>query len=352
MTITVEILSGLHRKAPAAILLTAGSQRILMDAGSGLECDDAPWTLPSDLDAVLISHDHVDHIGGLSRLPAGTPVYCTAVTARALPSHLTLHTVPVRGTFSLGEWTVTTGSSGHAYGGIWFHIDVPGGLFYSGDISLESTFFHFDIPPAAQLALIDASYGLYDTPLSQQQDAFLSALPQPMLCPVPPSGRTAEMALLAFKHPAVSLTFDEDCRSALTEMARHNDGTLTPDCQPALNEVLATSPTLDPTRTLIFAADPDGDTGTAGALRAQPRFTHRVVFTGHMTAHAHQQWQNGELEFYRWNVHPTRQGLQQLMGYLGCKRCVPLFTSLHDLVQWQQALGCQIVTHSTIELTT
>lgn len=351
MTTTINVLSGLNHKAPAAILISTPSLRILLDAGSGLECDDAPWPLPADIDAVLISHDHIDHIGGLDRLPVGTPVYCTAVTAQSLPSHLDIHAIDVNGQFMLGNLTVTTGSSGHAYGGIWFHIDLPGGLFYSGDISLESTFFKFDPPPPAQLALIDASYGLYDITLSQQQDEFLSRLSQPVICPVPPSGRAIEIALLAARHGIKSIAFDEPCRMALEQMSFHNDGSLVEEHHAALATLRTMLSTPSSDSELILAADPDGDTGAAGELRALLATTHRTLFTGHLTQQAHRQWQAGEVDFCRWNVHPSQQGLQQLVTQLACQRLVALFTPLHNLPLWQQLIGCQIIAHPVIELT-
>lgn len=141
----IEIISGLNRKAPAAILLSARGQRILLDAGGALEPDEALWQVPADIDAVLLSHDHADHIAGLNRLPRDVPVYCSKVTAQALPAGHNVRYINVRGRFRIGEITVTTGSCGHAYGGVWFHLDIDGGVFYSGDISMESALFHFDL---------------------------------------------------------------------------------------------------------------------------------------------------------------------------------------------------------------
>jgi Cft2 family RNA processing exonuclease len=76
------------------------------------------WPVPEKIDAILLSHDHVDHIGGLHRLAPHIPVYCTQTTAQSLPAGRNVHPIAVRGQFQLGDITVTTGSCGHAWGGV------------------------------------------------------------------------------------------------------------------------------------------------------------------------------------------------------------------------------------------
>lgn len=349
MNFRIEIISGLNQKAPAAILLSTPSQRILLDAGGALDAESDDWAVPDNLDAVLLSHDHIDHIAGLCRLPPQVPVYCSAVTARSLPAHYPVQVIAVRGQFRLGDLTVTTGSCGHAYGGVWFHFDVPGGLFYSGDISMESALFRFDPPPRAEIALVDASYGLYDTPQLQQRAHVAAYLRQPTLCPVPPSGRAVEIALLEAQAGRLAMALDDDCRAMLAAMAEYDDGSLQTGVQASLRALRQQLPPFSVTAPLILAADPDGQAGMAGALRAQPDFYHRTLFTGHMNPRARQQWQSGEVDFCRWNVHPTRRCLQRLVMMLGCHALAPLFTPLDDVPRWQQALGCVIITDSTIE---
>jgi hypothetical protein len=244
---------------------------------------------------------------------------------------------------------VTTGSCGHAYGGVWFHLDVPGGLFYSGDISMESALFRFDPPPRAEIALVDASYGLYDTPQSQQRAHVAAYLRQPTLCPVPPSGRAVEIALLEAQAGRLAMALDDDCRAMLMAMAEYDDGSLQTGVQARLRALHQQLPPFSVAAPLILAADPDGQAGMTGALRAQPDFYHRTLFTGHMNSRARQQWQSGEVDFCRWNVHPTRRCLQRLVMILGCHALAPLFTPLDDVQRWQQALGCTIITDSTIE---
>lgn len=349
MTFRIEIISGLNQKAPAAILLSTPSQRILLDAGGALDPESDDWAVPDNLDAVLLSHDHIDHIAGLCRLPPHVPVYCSAVTARSLPARHPVQVIAVRGQFRLRDLTVTTGSCGHAYGGVWFHFDVPGGLFYSGDMSMESALFRFDPPPCAEIALVDASYGLYDTPQSQQRAHVANYLRQPTLCPVPPSGRAVEIALLEAQAGRLAIALDDECRAMLMAMAEYDDGSLQTGVQTSLRALRQQLPPFSAAAPLILAADPDGQAGMAGALRAQPDFYHRTLFTGHMNRRARQQWQTGEVDFCRWNVHPTRHCLQRLVMMLGCHALAPLFTPLDDVHRWQQALGCTIITNSTIE---
>ncbi len=346
----IEIISGLHRKAPAAILLSTSGQRILLDAGGALEPDEIPWPVPADIDAILLSHDHGDHIAGLGRLPPDVPIYCSEVTAQALPPGRNVHTVPVRGQFQLGDILVTTGSCGHAWGGVWFHLDVAGGLFYSGDISMESALFRFDPPPPADIALVDASYGLYDTPQRQQLDKLRIHLQQPTLCPVPPSGRAVELALLCAREGKTDIALDAACRAMLVQMAEQNDGSLHPEVAAELQILAQRLSLFSPDAQLVLAADPDGISGMAGALRERDDFHHRTLFTGHMNQLARQQWLAGDVEFCRWNVHPTLTCLQTLVAQLSCRWFAPLFTVIDSPSQWQQALNCHIVTDPTIEM--
>lgn len=79
---------------------------------------------------------------------------------------------------------MTTGSCGHA-GGVWFHLNVAGGIFYSGDISMESMLFRFDAPPPQTLRWWMLPTVLYDIPQSQQLEKMRAYLSQPTLCPFP-----------------------------------------------------------------------------------------------------------------------------------------------------------------------
>ncbi len=348
MTVSIEVLSGLNSKAPAAILVTTAQQRILLDAGGALEPGAELWPVPDNLDAVLLSHDHVDHIAGLDRLSPTIPVYCTAITAQALPCDRDIRTIPVRGQFRLGEITVTTGSCGHALGGVWFHLNIAGGLFYSGDFSMESALFHFDTPPPAQVALLDASYGLYDVAQSAQWDKLQTLFSLPTLCPVPPSGRAVELAMLLARQGHTDIALDVPCQDMLRQMVEHDDGSLRPGVQRELRQLMQRLPPFSVQAHVVLAAAPDGQSGMAGELRARSDFHHRTLFTGHLNRVARQQWQNGDVDFCRWNVHPTVQSLQALVTALDCRMLFPLFTPIENIGRWQQTLQCEIMMQSYV----
>lgn len=75
-----------------ALLVEAGQTRILMDCGFGLNDSIARLARldvsPEQLDGILVSHEHGDHVGGVARLARkfGLPVWLTHGTLRSLPA--------------------------------------------------------------------------------------------------------------------------------------------------------------------------------------------------------------------------------------------------------------------------
>ncbi|MGN1004607.1 MAG: MBL fold metallo-hydrolase [Oscillospiraceae bacterium] len=106
------------------ILVSHGATHLLVDAG--ISCRRIKNALadlgltPGELTAVLITHEHSDHISGLATLfkQYHLPVWCSAGTGRQLAYRIAfleevLHTFAPGDTFPLGNLTVTSFATSH-----------------------------------------------------------------------------------------------------------------------------------------------------------------------------------------------------------------------------------------------
>jgi len=101
-----------------ATLFSDGSTHILLDAGlSGraLHGALACFSLTAgDLSAVLVSHEHGDHVGGLPYIPKHVPVYASFGTAARLSGHVT--PIASGSPFSVNDVQVTFFATPHDTG--------------------------------------------------------------------------------------------------------------------------------------------------------------------------------------------------------------------------------------------
>ena len=346
MSAKINILSGLGDKGPAAIVVEANGKRLLLDAGGALHPDEpVTWARGLDVDAVIISHDHIDHIGGVSELPATLPLYCTPLVASALPKGRTWQPLPERGTCQIAGIPVTTGQAGHSLGGVWIHLGIEGGIFYSGDACFESRLFPFDTPPPARIALLDASYGTYDQPQQVCVDAIREHLSLPLVFPVPESGRALEMALwLAEEADArgLSLTIDPVIRANLKTLLALPPTLRRSHADDSIKALLTRPDASQPTLKLISDRD---DTAAMW-----PGF--HLLHTGYLTPSRCAELAAGDILWQRWNVHLRASHLVELANEVKAERVVPLFTHLSEpaLGAWRTLLGARLAAEKTLFL--
>ncbi|MGO2146465.1 MBL fold metallo-hydrolase [Halomonas sp.] len=348
MNASINILSGLGDKGPAAMVVEANGKRLLLDAGGALHPGEpVTWARGLDVDAVIISHDHIDHIGGVSELPASLPLYCTPLVAQALPNGRAWQPLPERGTCQIAGIPVTTGQAGHSLGGVWIHLDVEGGIFYSGDACFESRLFPFDTPPPARIALLDASYGTYDQPQQACVDAISEHLCRPLVFPAPESGRALEMALwLAEEADArgLPLAIDPIIRANLQTLLALPTTLRRSHADDKIKALLARSDAPQPSLKLI------SDRGDTAAM--WPGF--HLLHTGYLTPSRCAELTAGDILWQRWNVHLRASHLVALADQVNAERVVPLFTPLSEpaLGAWCTLLGARLATQKTLFLNT
>ncbi|BBI53612.1 hypothetical protein HORIV_60330 [Vreelandella olivaria] len=297
------------------------------------------WANNLDVDAVLISHDHIDHIGGVAELAEDVPLYCTPLVAKALPPNRAWHPLPERGSLAVEGIIVTTGQAGHSLGGVWLHLAVGGGIFYSGDACFESRLFPFDTPPPARIALLDASYGSYDQPQAYCVQAISERLDQPLAFPVPETGRALEMALWLAEEAdrrQLTLAIDPVIRDNLAALLALPATLRRPVLDHSIRLLLARQNACPPTLQLMCDRN---DTPAQWP-------NHHLLHTGYLTPDRRAQLAAGEISWQRWNVHLRASHLVALADQLGVTQVVPLFTRFSDneLNAWQGLLGDRLCT--------
>ena len=340
MSVNIDILSGLGDKGPAAIVVETDGKRLLLDAGGALHPGDTiTWANKLDVDAVLISHDHIDHIGGVAELAEDIPLYCTPLVAEALPANRAWRPLPERGSIEVEGITVTTGQAGHSLGGVWLHLAVGGGIFYSGDACFESQLLPFDTPPPARIALLDASYGSYDQPQAHCVQGISEHLYQPLALPVPETGRALEMALWLAEEAdqrQLTLAIDPLIRDKLAALLALPATLHRPGSETAITSVLARA---NDENALLRLISDRNDTPAQWP-------DHHLLHTGYLTPDRRVQLAAGEISWQRWNVHLRASHLVALAEQLGATQVVPLFTPLCDneLTAWRSLLSDRLCT--------
>lgn len=353
-------VSGCGRKGPACFIVEAGGRRLMLDLGYGPQ----PGLWPDvggvgPVDALLLSHGHADHAGGLKLLPAigNPPLHATDIVARGLPSPVTARPLPLCGSTEVMGLRVTTGRSGHAPGGVWLHLALGDGLLYMGDNSVESALYAHDLPPPAGTLILDASYGDYDVPLVQCQQALAESFsaPQGLLLPVPENGRGPEIALhlLRSGHPLPRI--DGRIRRALQRLATSDAACLRPGVAPELQQIAEAAPASGEPGGITLASRADGTAGDAAELLARWENceTPAIVFTGYLPpgTPAERLTRSGRARYLRWNVHPRLSDNAALAKAVGARCVLPAFGDAKYLAAWQRAFApARVVTTGPVEL--
>lgn len=249
--IRLSFLGGARQVGRSCYLLQTPESRILLDCGIDVSNDDeaypyleAPEFDIKELDAVIISHAHMDHSGlvpYLFKFGYRGPVYCTEPT-RDIMSLLQLDTIkigkneakePIFSTDDIKEMVkhticlayeevtdvtpdvrITFYNAGHMLGSSLVHIHIGNGLHnfvYTGDVkygrtnmlSLAATNF-----PRLETLMIESTYGGKDNIMPPNKDAddqlaehIINVMKRKgkVLMPVLGSGRAQEIIVLLDK---------------------------------------------------------------------------------------------------------------------------------------------------------
>ncbi|HZM43655.1 MAG TPA: MBL fold metallo-hydrolase [Burkholderiales bacterium] len=350
-------VSGGGAKGPACFLLEAEGRRLLFDLGYGPQ----PGLWPDvssvgKVDALLLSHAHRDHAGGLKLLPdvGKPPLYLSEPLAHLLKEHAIGGIFPLNGASQVEGWTVTTGRNGHAPGGVWIHVATCGGVLYMGDCSRESLIYAYDPPPPARVVIVDASYASYESTLADCAQALEARCAgRDVLLPVPPGGRAPEIAL-NFTRKGVVPALDDAVRQATAWLAAEHGESALPEVRGELARIARDAPAIAG-RGIMLAAPADGTAGVTARLIAE--YEHAsgpdIVFTGYLPpgTPAERLTKSGRATYIRWNVHPRLSDNVALARSVSAEIVVPAFGAPKVAAEWQEAFApARVVLSRTVEL--
>jgi Cft2 family RNA processing exonuclease len=352
---SLKVISGVGAKGPACFVVEAAGKRLMLDLGEG----PPPGLLPDvdglgRVDAIVLSHGHKDHVGGLSLLPklGNPPVYATDIVARGLPKGISVRSLPAGGKADVLGIAVETGRNGHAPGGIWLRFAIGNGLLYTGDFSTESNLYAYDPPLPAATALMDCSYGGYDKPIAECWANLAPFLERgPLLLPVPANGRGPEIALEIARHGRTDIFVDDAMQAALRRLCQDDGVSVRSGAVDEIKRLAAVSKPIESASGVMFAASADGTSGATARLLAQWEHTAEpaIVFTGYVPpgTPADRLIKSGRAHFLRWNVHPRLSDAVATAHAVQAKTIIPAFCDRSQLAALSAALAPAWVTMDT-----
>jgi Cft2 family RNA processing exonuclease len=350
---TLRLISGVGAKGPACFLLETAGRRLMLDLGEG----PPPGLFPNidgvgGIDALVLSHGHKDHIGGLALLSklGNPPVYATDIVAHGLPKGIAVRPLPVGGQGEILGIAVETGRNGHAPGGIWLRFAIGGSFIYTGDISAESFLYAYDPPtkPAAT-ALLDCSYGSYEKPIAECWNKLASFVARgPLLLPVPANGRGPEIALELFRHGCTDIFVDETMQKALRQLTDSDGISLHERVRDEIKRLAAATKPIEGARGIMLAASADGTSGATAGLFNEWEQTSEpaILLTGYVnpTTPADRMAKIGRAATMRWNVHPRLSDTVALVRAVQAETVIPAFCDRAQLPALATALAPARVT--------
>jgi uncharacterized protein len=246
--IRLSFLGAARQVGRTCLLLQTPESRILLDCGIDPSQDgpesypylDAPEFNISDIDAVIISHSHLDHCGlvpYLFKYGYVGPIYCTLPTRDVMSllqldmikiqrfegkdpiytsedvRNTVLHTITVdydEVTDVTPDVRLTMYNSGHILGGSIVHLNIGNGLHnlvFTGDLKygrtnvLEAAHTQF---PRIETLIIESTYGGKDNVMNEQEaDDYMTKIVKEtferegkVLMPVLGSGRAQEVMII------------------------------------------------------------------------------------------------------------------------------------------------------------
>lgn len=141
----IKFNGGMNQIGGNSVIVSTGNTCLLLDAGIAVTGKTCVIPISAQIDAILLSHAHIDHYGQLSELPEDVPIYCGEITWRLIQSSVLfngksllkrqVNFIQPFQEFSIGDFSITAYPMDHsAPDSLAFLInDCKNRIFYTGD---------------------------------------------------------------------------------------------------------------------------------------------------------------------------------------------------------------------------
>ncbi|MGE7924556.1 MBL fold metallo-hydrolase [Viridibacillus arvi] len=245
----VEILGGVGEYGRNCFFIENEGHAILLDCGIMNNDEKTPPNLTKDhvekLDAVFISHSHIDHSGALPMLETWDykgEIFMSKMTARQLKR--SFKNTKIFQPATLEKWLGVSdylefqwGYSGHIVGSVWYKFRFfEEVIFFSGDYVMDSYLLNATLPQEDgtkyNLALIDSGHiekQINNLEVLQQIKNYINEQPsRPIIFPSSFSGKTADIATYLFQHTDREVNIDKEYFSFFEDYYNSSENIRTP----------------------------------------------------------------------------------------------------------------------------
>ncbi|MFJ7661373.1 MBL fold metallo-hydrolase [Lysinibacillus sp. NPDC097162] len=347
--LNIEILGGVGEYGRNCFYLEKDGRAILLDCGVMNNSEKTKPNLSpahvAKLDAVFISHSHIDHVGALPllvQLGYDGQLIMSEITAKQLKqSFKNIQTFEPK---SIGSWinindnlSFQWGYSGHLIGSVWYSIRfLEEVIFFSGDYVMDSYLLKANLPMMGKndynVAFIDSGHfekHINNKEILHQLADFIDANDsRPIIFPSSYSGKTADIAFYLFEHTTRKVSIDNDFFPFFEEYYDAPENVVSTKLLPSFRSECLQKKIIED-NAIYFVPERDEETITK-LLTNLPSAI--VIFTGYFNKGNYmQQLAPNQIKHFFYKTHPDYQDTIVLSKHINAHKTIYFHSQLTNI---------------------